>query len=99
MKTMAESKGREEKKRGKFSLRILLIRLGSPRTDRFKADVNGLITVRRQVLKSPPRAHMFSSPAVNFHPKVFPFSDKTRDLPSREPLSTPREPSPRLELS
>lgn len=27
---------------------------------------------------------MFSSPTVNFHPKVFPFSDKTRDLPFRK---------------
>lgn len=32
---------------------------------------SGLITARRQVLRSP-RAHMFASPAVNFHSKVFP---------------------------
>lgn len=62
-----------KKERRKLSLRILLIRLGGPRTDRFKADVNGLITVRRQVLKSPCALACFRRRPSIFIPKFFRF--------------------------
>lgn len=54
--------------------------------DRFKTDERPYYGVKRQVLRFSPRPHMFSLPAVNFHPKVFPSSEKTRDLPSCNPL-------------
>jgi len=48
--------------------------------DRFKADERLYYGAKRQVLRLFLRPHMFSSLAVNFHPKVFPSSEKTRDL-------------------
>lgn len=81
MKTMrrAEEPGRKEEE----TLRTFNS-FRRPMRDRFKADERPYYGAKRQVLRSSPRPHMFSSPTVNFHPKVFPFSEKTRDLPSRK---------------